>query len=191
MVRTQLQQKPLKGGRISMSISLSQASIDVIVQTISGLMGTIDKAIAHGAAAKYDQQAYLTARFFPDMYPFDKQVRMVARWAESIPAMLAGVSADKPADDEKSLEDVKARLERALAYAQSIDRAVIDAAADKVLSFPAGGGTRRMTGRDFVLHYGLPHLFFHATTAYDLLRHSGVPLAKRDFMGQVQGIIEG
>ena len=174
-----------------MSISLSQASIDVIVQTISGLMGTIDKAIAHGAAAKYDQQAYLTTRFFPDMYPFDKQVRMVARWAESIPAMLAGVSADKPADDEKSLEDLKARLERALAYARSIDRAVIDAAADKVLTFPAGGGTRRMSGRDFVLHYSLPHLFFHATTAYDLLRHSGVPLAKRDFMGQVQGIIEG
>ena len=191
MVRTQLQQKPLKGGRISMSISLSQASIDVIVQTISGLMGTIDKAIAHGAAAKYDQQAYLTTRFFPDMYPFDKQVRMVARWAESIPAMLAGVSADKPADDETSLEDLKARLERSLAYAQSIDRALIDAAADKVLTFPAGGGTRRMTGRDFVLHYSLPHLFFHATTAYDLLRHSGVPLAKRDFMGQVQGIIEG
>jgi hypothetical protein len=174
-----------------MSISLSQASIDVIVQTISGLTATIDKAIAHGAAAKYDQQAYLTARFFPDMYPFDKQVRMVARWAESIPAMLAGVSADKPADDEKSLEDLKARLERALAYAQSIDRAVIDAAADEVLTFPAGAGTRRMTGRDFVLHYSLPHLFFHATTAYDLLRHSGVPLAKRDFMGQVQGIIEG
>ena len=174
-----------------MSISLSQASLDVIAQTLSGLMATIDKAIAHGAAAKYDQQAYLTARFFPDMYPFDKQVRMVARWAESIPAMLAGVTADKPADDEKSLEDLKARLERALAYAQSIDRAVIDAAADKVLTFPAGGGTRRMTGRDFVLHYALPHLFFHATTAYDLLRHGGVPLAKRDFMGQVQGIIEG
>ena len=191
MVRTQLQQKPLKGGRISMSISLSQASIDVIAQTISGLTATIDKAIAHGAAAKYDQQAYLTTRFFPDMYPFDKQVRMVARWAESIPAMLAGVSADKPADDETSLEDLKARLERSLAYAQSIDRAVIDAAADKVLTFPAGGGTRRMSGRDFVLHYSLPHLFFHATTAYDLLRHSGVPLAKRDFMGQVQGIIEG
>ena len=174
-----------------MSITLSQASIDVIVQTLSGLTGTIDKAIAHCAASKYDQQAYLTARFFPDMYPFDKQVRMVARWAESIPAMLAGVTADKPADDEKSLEDLKARLERALAYVHTFDRAVIDAAADKVLSFPAGGGTRRMSGRDFVLHYSLLHLFFHATTAYDLLRHSGVPLAKRDFMGQVQGIIEG
>ena len=174
-----------------MSITLSQASIDVIVQTLSGLTGTIDKAIAHGAASKHDQQAYLTARFFPDMYPFDKQVRMVARWAESIPAMLAGVTADKPADDEKSLEDLKARLERALAYVQTFDRAVIDAAADKVLTFPAGAGTRRMTGRDFVLHYSLLHLFFHATTAYDLLRHSGVPLAKRDFMGQVQGIIEG
>ena len=174
-----------------MSITLSQASIDVIIQTLSGLTGTLDKAIAHCAASKHDQQAYLTARFFPDMYPFDKQVRMVARWAENIPAMLAGVNADKPADDEKSLEDLKARLARALAYVQTFDRAVIDAAADKVLTFPAGAATRRMTGRDFVLHYSQLHLLFHATTAYDLLRHSGVPLAKRDFMGQVQGIIEG
>ena len=174
-----------------MTISLSQASLDVIIQTLTGLSGALDKAIAHCAASKYDQQAYLTARFFPDMYPFDKQVRTVTRWAHAIPAMLTGAAVEKTADDEKTLEALKARVEAALAHVRAIDRAAIDAAADTVLTFPAGAGTRRMKGRDFVLHYALPHLFFHATTAYDLLRHSGLPLAKRDFMGQVQGIIEG
>ncbi len=174
-----------------MTISLSQASLDVIIQTLTGLSGALDKAIAHCAAQKYDQQAYLTARFFPDMYAFDKQVRTVTRWAYAIPAMLTDANPEKPADDEKTLEDLKARVERALAYVRAFDRAAVDSAADKVLTFPAGAATRSMKGRDFVLHYALPHLFFHATTAYDLLRHSGLPLAKRDFMGQVQGIIEG
>ncbi len=174
-----------------MTISLSQASIDVIIQTLTGLSGTLDKAIAHCAASKYDQQAYLTARFFPDMYAFDKQVRTVTRWAYAIPAMLTDAAMQKPTDDEKTLEELKTRVEQALAYVRAFDRAAVDAAADKVLTFPAGGSTRSMKGRDFVLHYALPHLFFHATTAYDLLRHSGLPLAKRDFMSQVQGIIEG
>ena len=172
-----------------MSLTLSQASLDVIVQTLSALSGVLDKAIAHCAERKYDQQAFLTARFAPDMYPLAKQVQVVASWGENIPAMLAGVQAAKPANDETSLEQLKTRLQRALDYARTFDPQLIDDAAEKVLSFPAGGSTRRMKGRDFVLHYALPNLFFHATTAYDLARHCGLPLAKRDFMGPVQGII--
>lgn len=173
-----------------MSVTLSQASIDVIVQTLSGVIATLDKAISHWESSKFDQQDYLNARFFSDMYPFSKQIQVIATWAENIPTILTGSAISTPVDDEDSLESLKARISKALAYVQTFDRAAIDESADKIVTFPIGKNKRTMTGRDFVLHHALPHFFFHTTTAYDLLRHKGLPLVKRDFMGQIQGIIE-
>jgi hypothetical protein len=125
------------------------------------------------------------------MYHFAKQVQVATSWCVNIPAMIAGVTAPKLPDDAASFEALKARIAAAIDYARSVDPAALDAGAERVLTFPAGAATRRMKGRDFLLHYSLPHFYFHCTTAYDILRHNGVPLAKRDFMGPVQGIIEG
>ena len=174
-----------------MSISLHQLSVPVIVQMLSGLSGVIDKAAAFVAEKKVDPQALLAARFAPDMYDFAKQVRVSSTWGVWIAARLAGVEPPKFADDEKTFEELKTRVAKAIEIAKAQDVAANDAAADKVIAFPAGPNIRKFKGRDFLMHFALPHFFFHCTTAYDLIRHSGVPLAKRDFMGPVQGVIEG
>ena len=173
-----------------MSISLHQISIPVVVQHLSGLSGVIDKAAAFTAEKKIDPQALLTARFAPDMYDFAKQVRVASTWGVWIAGRLAGVEPPKFADDEKTFDELKARVAKAIDFAKAQNAAAIDAAADKVIAFQAGPNVRKFKGKDFLMHFALPHFFFHCTTAYDLIRHSGVPLAKRDFMGPVQGMIE-
>ena len=174
-----------------MPTALSELSIPVVVQQLSGLSGVIDKASAFCAEKKCDPQALLTARFAPDMYDFAKQVRVASTWGVWIAGRLAGVEPLKFADDEKSFDELKARVSKAIDFAKSVDKAAIDAAADKVIAFQAGPNVRKFKGKDFLMHFALPHFFFHCTTAYDLIRHAGVPLAKRDFMGPVQGMIEG
>ena len=129
--------------------------------------------------------ALLTARLYPSMYMFQKQVQVATDWARNTAGRLAGVDVPKLADDEASFEDLKARIATAIAFVKSIDPAAIDAAADREISWKAGPNMRAMQGADFALHQALPQFFFHTTTAYAILRHNGVELAKRDFMGDV------
>ena len=173
-----------------MSTALSELSIPVVVQMLTGLASVIDKAAGYVAEKKCDPQALLTARFAPDMYDLAKQIRVASTWGVSIAGRLAGVEPLKFSDDEKTFDDLKARVSRAIAFAQSVDKKAIDANADAVISFQAGPNVRKFKGKDFLMHFALPHFFFHCTTAYDLLRHSGAPITKRDFMGPVQGMIE-
>lgn len=173
-----------------MTISLFEASIPVVTQMLTGLSGVLDKAGAFVAERGLDPRALTEARFAPDMYPLIRQVRVVTMWSGIIAGRLAGVEPPKFADDETTFGDLKARVARALEFVGSVDEKAINAAAGTVISFQAGPNMRRYKGRDFLLHFALPHFFFHCTTAYDLLRHSGVPLAKRDFMGPTLGVIE-
>lgn len=174
-----------------MSIALSELSIPVVVQMLSGLSGVIDKAAAYATEKKIDPQALLASRFAPDMYDFAKQVRVASTWGVWIAGRLAGVEPLKFADDEKTFEDLRARVAKAVAFAQSVDKKAIDDNAETVISFQAGPNVRKFKGKDFLMHFALPHFFFHCTTAYDVIRHAHVPLAKRDYMGPVQGMIEG
>lgn len=174
-----------------MSVSLSEISVDVVTQHLTGLAGVIDKAIAFAAEKKLSQAALIELRFAPDMYNFGKQVQVASFWGAMIAAKLANIEPMKFADDEKSLEDLKARVERALAFVKAANRGAVDAMAETVVSIQAGANVRKYKGKDFALHFALPHFFFHCTTAYDLLRHFGIPLAKRDYMGAVIGLIEG
>ena len=127
----------------------------------------------------------LTARLYPNMYMFKKQVQVACDWARNTAGRLAGVDALKIVDDENTFDDLKARIARSIEFVNSVDTAAIDSGADRDVRWAAGQNTREMNGADFVLHQALPQFFFHVTTAYDILRHNGVELAKRDFMGQV------
>ena len=90
----------------------------------------------------------------------------------------------KYADEEKTFEELKARLAKTIEFIKSLDQSVISAAADKEITFPAGGGTQRtLKGKDYLVLSGLPNFYFHVTTAYNILRHCGVELGKRDFLG--------
>jgi uncharacterized protein len=172
-------------GRAFMPVSLYNASIPVMLQMLGALSGVIDKAAAHCADKKIDPAALLTARLYPNMYPFQKQVQVACDWARNTAGRLAGIDIPKMPDDEKSFDDLKGRISRSVAFLKSVDAAAVDAGADRDVSWAAGPNTREMNGADFVLHQALPQFLFHVTTAYDILRHNGVELAKRDFMGQV------
>lgn len=168
-----------------MSLPLYQASISVMLQMLGSLSGLCDKASAHCAEKKIDPNALLTARLFPNMYAFQKQVQVATDWARNTAAMLAGVEAPKPANDEKTFDDLRARIAATVAFVNSIDPAQINAAEGREITWSTSANTRVMAGEDFALHQALPQFFFHVTSAYAILRHNGVELVKRDFMGDV------
>jgi hypothetical protein len=168
-----------------MSLPLYQASIPVMLQMLGGLSGICDKASAHCTEKKIDPSALLTARLFPNMYTFQKQVQVATDWVRNTTAMLSGVEAPKPANDEKTFDDLRARIASTVAFVNSIDPAKISAAEGREITWSTSANTRVMMGEDFALHQALPQFFFHVTSAYAILRHNGVELVKRDFMGDV------
>jgi hypothetical protein len=172
-----------------MSFSLSQACVPVITQMLTSLRHVVDSASTHCSEHKIDPAALLSARLFPNMWTFTKQVQAASTWGCNMAGRLANVDVPHFADDEKSFDDLKARLDRALAFIQSVDSAAIDASVERVITFTAGPNTRKLKGKDYLLHQSYPHFFFHCTTAYDILRTNGVQLAKRDFMGIPPGLI--
>jgi uncharacterized protein len=172
-----------------MSFSLSQATIPVITQMLTSLRHVVDCASAHCTENKIDPHALLTARLFPNMWTFTKQVQAASTWGCNMAGRLAQVDVPQFADDEKSFDELKARLDRSLAFIGSVDTAAIDASVDRVITFTAGPNTRKLRGKDYLLHQSYPHFFFHCTTAYDILRTNGVNLAKRDYMGLPPGLI--
>jgi hypothetical protein len=171
-----------------MSLSLSRVSVPVWVQFLGSLSVMLDKTAAHVAAKKINPSALLDARLFPDMFTLTKQVQLVSDFAKGAAARLAGVEVPSWADDEKTFEDLKNRLARTLHFIHGLDKNAIDGAVDREITFNVGPNVRVMKGADYLIHYALPNFYFHHTTAYDLLRHNGVEVGKRDFMGQVPGI---
>lgn len=166
-------------------MSLHTASVPVFAQMLGGLSGVLAKAAAHAADRKIEPDAYLQARLFPDMFPLVRQVQVACDFAKSVSARLAG--ADVPAweDSERSFEDLQARITRTLAFIHSLDAAAFEtAAAREIVLRPGTPKERTLTGQAYLLAYGLPQFFFHVTTAYALLRHNGIEVGKRDFMGQ-------
>ena len=172
-------------GGSTMAFSLYQASVPVFTQILTGLSGVLDKAAAYVQEKKIDPAALLNDRLFSNMFPLIRQVQVAADWAKNCSARLAGVEPPQFANDEKSFEDLKARIAKTLDFVKGLDAAAIDAAVEKEIVFPAGAEKRKMAGADFLLHQTLPHFFFHVTTAYDILRTNGIDLVKRDFMGPV------
>jgi hypothetical protein len=169
-------------------MQLSAIAVPTFEQVIGSLTAILDKAAAHAAAKKIDPAVLIGSRLAPDMYPLSRQVQLVSDFAKGVAARLGGVEMPRYADDETTIDALKARLAKTLAFVRSIDPAAIDAAADKDVSFPAGPDrTRTLKGSVYFLHYALPQFYFHATTAYDILRHNGIEIGKRDFIGQIPG----
>ncbi len=166
-----------------MSLSMSKASSAVFVQILKGLHGVLDKAAAHAEAHKIDPAALLQARLYPDMFPFTRQVQICCDFAKGSAGRLAGADLPAYADDEATFDDLKARVNKTIAFIEGLDAAAIDAAADKDIPLVRRGETTIHKGEVYLLQQALPNFYFHATTAYDILRHNGVPVGKRDFLG--------
>ncbi len=169
-----------------MSYSLSQASIPVFEIALTALSGVIDKALAFQAAKKLDPATLPLFRLAPDMFTLTRQVQVACDQAKNGGARLAGVEPPKFEDNEKTLEDIKARVAKTLDFVKSLDKAKIDAAANREITFPLGPVNKgAMKGDDYLTHFVLPNFYFHCTAAYAILRHCGVEVGKRDFLGQI------
>ena len=167
-----------------MTISLHTASVPVFQQLLESLGQLLAKADAHAAERKIESDALLQARLFPDMFPLLKQVQIACDFARGVSGRLAGTELPVIDADQKTFADLQALIATTLDFIGGLDSASFDGADTReIVLRPGTPKERRMPGQHYLLHYGLPQFFFHVTTAYDLLRHSGVEVGKRDFMG--------
>jgi hypothetical protein len=167
-----------------MSYSLYQASVPTFDRSLNAFLAILDKAEAHATAAKFDPQTYLTLRLRPDMYAFPRQVQAFCDHAKIAPHRLAGLEPPRFEDNESTLDELRARIRRTLEVIAKIDAATIDAAAEREVAVPIGGGRKAMmSGATYLTHFALPNFYFHLVTAYDILRDAGVAIGKRDYLG--------
>jgi hypothetical protein len=169
--------------RFSMTISMYTISVPIFAQFLGGLSGVLDKAAAHAEAKKIDPAALLNMRLYPDMYPLVKQVRAATDHAISGTGRLAGAELLTFANTEASFAELKERLGKTIDYVKGFKPGQIDGTEDKEIAIKFSSGERKFTGQALLLNFCLPNFYFHTTTAYDILRHAGVELVKRDFMG--------
>ena len=167
-----------------MTISMYNASIPVMIKILGNLEAILDKAIAHAAARKIDDAAFVESRLFPDMFTLARQVRVATDMSKGAGARLAGIEIPKFEDNEKTLAELKARLRKAIDFLKTLTPAQIDGTEDKVITLTVGGNTMTFNGLDYLLYWVLPNFYFHATTTYNLLRHGGVEIGKMDFLGK-------
>ncbi len=160
------------------------ASIPVFTQLLGGLKEVLRKAEAHAVDKKIDPNALLQARLFPDMFSLLRQVQVASDFAKSVSARLAGVDVPKMDDSEQTFADLQSRIDTVLAFIGGLDASKFDEAAAREIITQAGTPKeKRFTGQSYLLNYGLPHFFFHTTTAYSILRHNGVEVGKKDYIG--------
>jgi hypothetical protein len=166
-----------------MTLSMYQASVPVFLHTLTALSAVLDKAAAHAAQRKIEPAVLLSTRLFPDMFPLVRQVQLTADFAKGASARLAGVEVPKFADTEATFDELKARIAKTVDFVKSLKPAQIDGSEEREITIPIGGKPQSFKGQPYFLHFALPNFFFHAATAYDILRQCGVEIGKRDFIG--------
>lgn len=167
-----------------MTLSMHAASVPVFRQMLGGLADVLRKAQAHAEARKIDPAAFLQSRLYPDMFPLVRQVQIACDFAKSVPARLAGVEVPAYDDTEQSFDELQARIAKTLAFIEGLDASGFDGSETReIVLRPGTPKERRLGGQAYLLQYGLPQFFFHVTTAYALLRHGGVEIGKKDYMG--------
>lgn len=171
-----------------MPFSLYQLSVPLFTRGLNNLSGVLRKGEAHAEAKKLDQAALLAFRLYPDMFNFTRQIQVAADAAKGCVARLAGMEPPVYEDNERTFAELLARVDKTIAYISGFKAAQIDDSekhdSEKrpiVLKLRAGEMT--FTAEDFLLGFAQPNFYFHVTTAYDILRHNGVELGKRDFLG--------
>jgi uncharacterized protein len=166
-----------------MAISMYQASAPRFANTLKNLSAILDKTQAHVEAKKLDAGAFTTYRLFPDMFPLTRQIQAACDSAKGAVARLAGVEVPKHEDTEQTLADLKARIAKTLDFINTIKPAQVDGSEEKEIILKMRSGEVKFKGMQYLLGQALPNFYFHVTTAYNILRHNGVELGKRDYIG--------
>jgi uncharacterized protein len=171
-----------------MSLTMYQASVPVFVQYLNSLEVLLDKAKAMCAAKKIDELVITGSRLAPDMFPLSRQIQIACDFAKGASARLAG--ADVPAweDNEKTIDELKARIRKTADFIQGFKTAQIAGSEERDIKLKIRGNDVTFKGQPYLTNFAMGHFFFHMTTAYNILRHNGVEIGKGDFIGQVPGM---
>ena len=167
-----------------MNISLYSASIPVFTQMLKSMSSILTKAETYATEKKIEPNTLLQARLYPDMFPLIRQVQIATEFARGVSARLAGVDVPAADNNEQTFAELQAHIAKSLAFLDGFNATQIDGKEGSAIVLrPGTPKERKFTGHDYLVHYGLPQFFFHVTTAYAILRHGGLEIGKKDFMG--------
>jgi uncharacterized protein len=166
-----------------MNNSMFQSSVPVFVHALNNLAAILAKGAAHAEAKKIDPTVLINARLFPDMFPLVRQVQIACDSAKGGATRLAGMEPPKDEDTEKSFAELIARCQKTIAYLQTLTATQIDGCEDKTITWQSRSSSYSMQGLPYLHRHVLPNVYFHITTAYNILRHNGVEIGKKDFLG--------
>jgi len=167
-----------------MKLSMYQASVTAFIRQLNNLGAILDKGAAHAEAKKIDPKVLLNSRLFPDMFPLVRQIQIATDAARGCAARLAGVEVPAQEDNETTFPELVARIRKTVAYLETLKAEQFDGSEDRTITWQTRSSTKTMQGLPYLQNHILPNLYFHITTAYNILRHSGVELGKQDFLGK-------
>jgi uncharacterized protein len=166
-----------------MALTIYDASVPVLLRGLENLSAILVKGQEFAKEQGLDESDLTTAKLADDMYPLTRQVQIASDAAKGVGGRLAGVDVPSFEDTEVTFADLQARIEKTVGFLKSLDESQFEGADSKQISFANKGGSYTFTGRDYLFTFAYPNFFFHITTAYDILRHKGVVLGKKDFLG--------
>jgi hypothetical protein len=171
-----------------MSLTMYQASVPSFVQILTALSGVLDKGQAYATAKKFDPGILLAARLAPNMFPLSRQVQIACDFAKGASARLAGAEVPSWPDQEKTFAELQERIRRTVDFVRTFKAAQIDGSEERDVSISIAGQPVSFKGQPYLIQFVLPNFYFHTSVAYAILRHNGVELGKRDFVGAVPGM---
>jgi hypothetical protein len=161
------------------------ASVPPMIRSLTNLRSILEKAISHAEAKKIDPSVLVSARLYPDMFPLVRQVQIATDVAKGAVSRLAGLEPPKYEDNESTFSEILARIDKTIALLESSDPKQIDGTEDKTITLPMHDKTVDFKGLPYLLDFVLPNVYFHVTTVYAILRHNGVEIGKKDFLGNI------
>ena len=167
-----------------MTISMYQASVPVFIRTLNNLVGILEKGAKYAETKKIDPSVLINSRLFPDMFPLSRQIQIASDIAKRGVAQLAGMEAPQFEDTETTFPELIDRIQKTISYLDTFKPEQIDNSEEKTITLKMRDNTLSFQGMPFLLYFVLPNVYFHVTTAYDILRHCGVEVGKQDFLGQ-------
>ena len=162
---------------------LYDVSVPVFARMLRNVSTLLDKMVADLEPRKVDANVLLQSRLYPDMFPLLQQVQLACDFAKGASARLAGVTVPAFPDEEKTVDELKARIAKVLAFIESVPKADVDAGVERTITLKLRDRTVEMKGVDYLNNMAMPNFYFHCTTVYAILRHNGVVVGKRDFLG--------
>jgi hypothetical protein len=165
-----------------MKISMYAMSVEVFLPALRSLAKILDKATQHANAKKFDPEVLVNARLAPDMFSLARQVQLAGDFAKNSTARLMGQDWPRFEDNEKTMEELKSRVARTIDYLQGVRASAFEGSEDRDIKIPLRDTTLEMKGLPYLQNFALPNFYFHVVTAYDILRHNGVEIGKRDFL---------